>query len=98
MKKIDLIDKLRKHLAIGKLDWKGQRAFAEFLLDYLQNLSILHDEQYDFWRLEPHLPQLLVDAFEELRTGTSEATIKHRKAYEKDAEHPVRNSQCELHW
>lgn len=89
MKKKDLISKLRKHLAIGEFKWKGQEVFAAFLLEYLQNLSIPADEKYDFWNLNHHIPQLLVDAFEELRIGTSEYALRYRKEYEQDTEHPV---------
>ena len=83
------MNKLREHLVVGKLGWKGQRAFAAFLLEYLQKLSIPADEEYDFWQLDKYMPQLLVDAFEELRSGTSEYVLRHRKAYEEDAEHSV---------
>lgn len=89
MKKKDLISKLQGYIAIGEFKWKGQRSFAAFLLDYLHKLSIPADEKYDFWALDHYLPQLLVDAFEELRIGTSEYVLHHRKKYERDTEHPV---------
>lgn len=89
MKKKDLINRLRRHLATRAFEWKGQKGFAAFLLEYLQQLSIPADERYDFWTLDHYVPQLLVDAFEELRTGTSEHALRYRKEYEKDTGHPV---------
>lgn len=70
---------------------KGQRAFANFLVHYLEKLKITHDEKYDFWDIEPHLPQLMVDAFEELRTGIDTATVGFRKEYEVETGHDVPN-------
>lgn len=75
----------------GRVRWKGQRAFARFLAHYLNKLSIPKDEQYDFWRIEDYLPQLMVEAFEELRTGTDLYTLKFRKDYEVETEHDVPN-------
>lgn len=71
--------------------WKGQKAFANFLIHYLENLQIPHDEKYDFWTIEDHLPELMVDAFEQLRTGTDDATVRFRQAYEAETEHEVPN-------
>ena len=89
MKKSDLMQKLRNRITQGNFKWKGQEAFAIFLLEYLQNLSISSDEQYSFWQLDQFLPQLLVDAFESLRIGTDEYIVKHRKAYEEETGHCV---------
>lgn len=71
--------------------WKGQRAFANFLIHYLENLQIPHDEKYDFWTIEHHLPELMVDAFEQLRTGSDDTTVRFRQAYEAETEHEVPN-------
>jgi len=74
-----------------EIRWKGQKSFAKFLIHYLENLNIPSDEKYDFWRIEPHLPELMVDAFEQLRTGTDEETVRFRQAYESETEHEVPN-------
>ncbi|MFA5124804.1 MAG: hypothetical protein WC473_03195 [Patescibacteria group bacterium] len=71
--------------------WKGQRSFANFLIYYLGKLNIPNDEKYDFWDIDHYLPELMVDAFEQLRTGTDEETARFRSEYEKDAEHEVPN-------
>lgn len=71
--------------------WKGQKAFAKFLIHYLENLQIPHDEKYDFWTIEHHLPELMVDAFERLRTDTDEVVTRFRKQYEAETEHEVPN-------
>lgn len=95
MHKKDLIERLRKYVAsfgnTGNVTWKGQKAFALYLIDYLEALVIPSDEKYDFWHIEPYLPQILTDAFEHLRTGTDELATKYRAMYEKDAERPVPN-------
>lgn len=71
--------------------WKGQCAFASFLIHYFENLDLFDHEKYDFWRIEPYLPELMVDAFEQLRTGTDEITVKFRKEYEEETGHEVPN-------
>ena len=95
MHKKDLIEKLRNYVAKfgnnGNVTWKGQKAFAIYLIEYLEALVIPSDEKYDFWRIEPYLPQVLTDAFEHLRTETDAVAIKHRALYEQDAERPVPN-------
>jgi hypothetical protein len=99
MHKTELVQRLRQFAANfdhglgrdGPVRWKGQLAFARFLVHYLDKLSIPHDEKYDFWRIEDHLPRLMVEAFEELRTGTDPDTVKFRKDYEVETEHEVPN-------
>ncbi len=71
--------------------WKGQRTFAEFFAEYLKTVKIPADEEYDFWRIEPHLPQLAVEAFEHLRTGTDVNAVEYRKMYEASTGHKVPN-------
>lgn len=71
--------------------WKGQRPFVLYLIDYLKELIIPCDEKYDFYTLEPYLPQLLVDAFEHLRTSSDPLVTKHRTEYEREVGHPVPN-------
>lgn len=71
--------------------WNGQKAFASFLIHYFENLQIPHDEKYDFWTIEHHLPELMVDAFEQLRTGTDDATVRLRQAYEAETGYEVPN-------
>ncbi len=97
MHKKDLISGL-KHFVTrydkGKghgTSWKGQRAFAIFLVHYLENLKIPSDEEYDFWKVEPYLPELMVDAFEQLRTGADDATVRFRQSYETETGHEVPN-------
>ena len=91
MKRADFIKGLRKYLIVGDIRWKGQRSFAEFLIEYLMRLDLSYHEQYDFWHIDPYIPQIMLDAFEELRTGTDDWVVGHRKHYEKDAGHPVPN-------
>ena len=74
-----------------KVRWEGQKAFANFLIHRLENLQIPHDEKYDFWTIEHHLPELMVDAFEQLRAGTDEITTRFRQEYEAETGHEVPN-------
>ncbi|HUY05394.1 MAG TPA: hypothetical protein VMV62_01615 [Candidatus Paceibacterota bacterium] len=71
--------------------WKGQVAFASFLVYYLKNLNIPSDEKYDFWNIEPYLPELMVDAFEQLRMSKDEQVAQFRKQYEEETGHEVPN-------
>ena len=96
MHKRDLISGLKAFLlgSAGRGDgpsWKGQRVFATFLISFLEKLSIPSDEKYDTWQIEVHLPQLMVDAFEQLRTGTDSETVSFREEYEADVGHEVPN-------
>jgi hypothetical protein len=90
MHKKDLINGLKQFIARdGRSEgrgvaWKGQRVFANFLIYYLGKLNIPSDEKYDFWQIEPYLPELMVDAFERLRTETDDETIRFRKEYESE--------------
>lgn len=93
MHKKELIGNLRKFIETynnkGESRWKGQYAFTSFLIYYFENLSIPHDEKYDHWRIEPYLPELMVDAFEQLRTGKDKETF--RKLYVAETGHEVPN-------
>jgi hypothetical protein len=95
MHKRELIEKLAAFSAMTPSrespKWKGQVCFAEFLIYYLNNLHIPSDERYDFWNIEPYLPQLMVDAFEQLRTGSDEQIIAFRKQYEEETGYEVPN-------
>ncbi len=95
MHKKDLINSLRRFVidygTTDQVRWRGQKTFAEFLIMYLTGLNIPHDEKYDFWEIEPYLPQLMVGAFEHLRTGTDQATVRFRQLYEVETGHEVPN-------
>lgn len=88
MKKLELIQKLQQRL-LGKTNMRGDKAFLNFFIDYLQRLEIDHEKRFDFWRIDAHLPQIIADAFEEFRTSAEEWVIVHRRAYEVNTEHHV---------
>lgn len=90
MKKKELIERL-KGLSRKNLGWRGQRPFVNFLIYYLEGLNIPNDEKYDFWHLDPFIPQVMIDAFEQLRLGTDEQTAKFRRSYELEVGHKVPN-------
>lgn len=91
MKKPELITALREFSRSTKHRWKGQIVLALFLADWLERLKIDHDQKYDLWQIEPHIPQLVVDAMEDLRIGTEDYVVRHREEYEKDTGEKVPN-------
>lgn len=90
MHKQELIDRLKRYTT-KNTQWRGQKSFAEFLIHYLSKLEIPVDEQYSFWDIDYYLPKIMVSAFEELRTGTDEQTVKFRELHETACGHPVPN-------
>ena len=95
MHKRELITVLKDFVANGfqgdDREWNGQREFAAYFIHYLEHLEIPQDEEYDFWRIEPYLPKILVWALEELRTSGDEEVKVFRVAYEKAVERQVPN-------
>jgi hypothetical protein len=91
MHKKELVKTLRFRADCGEIRWKGQKSFALFLADYLERLNIPYDEKYEHWEIDHHLPELLVAAFETLRTGNEKWVVYHRKMYEQDAGYKVPN-------
>lgn len=95
MHKKELIGALRKHVNGAEVGprglWKGQKSFALFLAEYLERLHISHDEKYEHWEIDHYLPELLVAAFETLRTSNEEWIVHYRQMFEQDAEHEVPN-------
>lgn len=70
---------------------KGQTIFAAFFASWLNTLNIPADEEFDFYQLDPYLPQLAGDAWEAMRTGNDKFTTKVRKQYEEEVEHGMSN-------
>ncbi len=91
MRKQELIDRLKMYLLNKGNEWRGQGSFTLFLIRYLENLRIAHDEKYDSWNIMPYLPEIMVAAFEQLRTGSDEETVRFRKMYEGEVGHDVPN-------
>lgn len=91
MHKKELISGLIRFVGTDQCRWNGQKIFAKFLVQYLKNFYIPSDEKYDFWDIEPHLPELMVDAFEQLRTSTDKEIAVLRQKYEAETGHKVPN-------
>ncbi len=72
-------------------EWRGQREFAKFFAYWLQELNIAHNERYDFWQVDPYIAQLVVDAFEDLRTSDDPKIVAYRVVYEADTGRPTPN-------
>ena len=89
MKKADVLRRLSDHLEFGEIRWKGDRSFAKFFRWWLRRLAIPADEKYSFYDLTPFLPQLAVNAWEEMRIGTDAETIGFRNGYESEVERPM---------
>ncbi|MDQ5948941.1 MAG: hypothetical protein QG589_66 [Patescibacteria group bacterium] len=82
MKKIQVLSRLDTHIKHGKIRVKGEVAFAQFFHGWLENLTIPSDEKYDFYDIAHYLPQLAVDAWEAMRTGTDDLAVLYRQRYE----------------
>ena len=82
MKKHDLMIGLSAYVSDGKAQDRGAEPFALFFAEWLDKLDIPADAKYDFWQIDPHVPQLVVDAFEALRTGQDELAVRCRERYE----------------
>jgi hypothetical protein len=82
LKKADVIKKLENHFTRGEIRAGGEVAFAQFFHWWLCNLTIPSDEKYDFFNIDPYLPQLAVNAWEEMRTGNDDLAPHYREKYE----------------
>ncbi|MES2213526.1 MAG: hypothetical protein V4473_01635 [Patescibacteria group bacterium] len=82
MKKKQVLTRLDTHIKRGNIQVKGEIAFAQFFHWWLGKLTIPADEKYDFYQIEHFLPQLAVDAWEAMRTGTDEVALLYRQRYE----------------
>jgi hypothetical protein len=84
MHKAEVISRLSNHIQNDEIRMKGERSFAQFFRLWLMETNIPSDEEYDFYDIVPYLPQLVVDAWETMRTGTNSTEIEHRQMYEKE--------------
>lgn len=90
LKKQDVIDKLDA-LRKKKQGWKGGWAFSTYFATYLESIDTSKSDQYDFTDITHHLPQLALDAFEEMRTSPKQAAVDARRRYEEEIGRPVPN-------
>jgi len=67
---------------------KGQATFALFLSKYIAGLKIPHDQEYDFWQIDNHIPSILVGAIRAFEKSEELWIVEFRKTYEKEIEHP----------
>jgi hypothetical protein len=86
MNKEKLIVELSNFLK-GEIRSKGQKSFGKFFIEYLRRLDIA--AYYE--DIMPYLPELIVDAFEQLRVKTDDNTTRFRKAYENETGWSVPN-------
>ncbi len=91
MKKAQLISKLCVFAENDEKKWRGQKPFAQFFAAWLEKLDIPFDAQYDFWDIDSYIPQLVVDAYEDLRTSDTLYIAQYRKEYVDDVERAVPN-------
>ena len=91
MKKRDLIAGLYEFVRDGRARSRGETPFALFFAEWLQKLDIPQDSKYDFWEIDHYLPQLVVDAFEDLRTGRDGLAVRCREGYETETGGEVPN-------
>jgi len=84
MKKAEFLDRLEQHILSGDRMARGEKAFAQFLHWWLDKFEIPSDKKYDFFHIDPYLPQLAMDAWEAMRTGTDDETVRFHHAYNLD--------------
>jgi hypothetical protein len=86
MKKGDLMQLLMRYARMGQGRMRGQEVLADFIVFYLGSIRLPADEEDDFWRIEPHIPRLLLRAFDELQTSTDPEVQYYRTQYERATE------------
>ncbi len=92
MKKANVISRLETHFKRGKIQVKGEVPFTQFFHWWLINeITIPNDEKYDFYDITHYLPQLAVNAWEAMRTGTNEVAIAYRQKYEQEVQREMVN-------
>jgi len=88
MKKADLVDALERYAHNGKSTMKGQGTLALYLANYFDALEIPADQEYSFWRIDEHLPELLIGAMDLLCTSEDDHIKSFRLVYERETERP----------
>ena len=91
MKKQDLIAGLCGFVRDGRARSRGETPFVLFFAEWLKKLDIPQDAKYDFWEIDHHVPQLVIDAFEDLRTGQDDLAVRCREEYEAETGNEVPN-------
>lgn len=81
MKKTVLVEAIRKGIAFKVITSKTGLAFLPYFAEYLERLKIPYDEKYDFWRIDDYMPEIIVAAFEQMRTGTDPLAQKYAARY-----------------
>jgi hypothetical protein len=89
MKKAELVGALSYYADRRMGSMKGQDTLARFLAHYFNDLDIPADQKWDFWDIDQYIPQLLLGAFEALRTSEDETVRQFRTRYEKELGQPV---------
>lgn len=80
MNKQELIDRLIEYVSgINKLP--RIQIIAENFVYFLQHLNTPQGDKYEYESIAPYLPQLLIEAFDELRTGQDPRVIEFRHRY-----------------
>jgi hypothetical protein len=64
-------------------------AFTGYFIHFLKKLDTRAHDKWDFSNILPYLPNILVGAFQHLRTGTDKTTQRFRQIYESAGEEKV---------
>lgn len=79
MKKAELANAIRNHIALGHVRSKTGLAFLPFFAEYLDSMDIPADKKYDFWQIDEYLPGIIVAAFETLRMSTDQYVVAYKE-------------------
>ena len=83
--KTELIRNLAEFGRHGDIRMRGERPFCLYFADWLKKHPT-NDKYYVGTGIFPYLPQLITDAFENLRVGEDESTLSRRQSYLREKE------------
>ena len=89
MKKAELVATITQFAEHRDIRWKGQKTLMRFFAGWLDRLEVAQDAKYDFWQIDSYVPQLIVDALDDLRNGTDEFCAGFRTTYVAETGHDV---------
>jgi hypothetical protein len=89
--KQELITRLTAFAVSKDCNWKGQKAFVRFLIEYLKRNTMPGDDpRYkEFVFIDQYLDSVILDAVTAFRTSNETYVVKIRQEYERDTEREV---------
>jgi hypothetical protein len=79
----DLVQSIRNYAQQGNFAWQGEKALTEYFLWWFETQVT---DDFIYTGLVQFLPELMLDAFEQLREGEDERTQSYREQYLKEVD------------